>query len=64
MAAGSRCRCLIAAMQRVQLIRELVRDSQYSIDEQLVAAAIVVRAMLRLTIADATFRNDLDLLWS
>lgn len=55
---------LIAAMQRVQLIRELVRDSQYSIDEQLVAVAIVVRAMLRMTIADATFRNDVDLLWS
>jgi hypothetical protein len=53
---------LSAAMQRVQLITELVRESQYTIDEQLVAAAILVRALLRLTIADASFRNDL--LWS
>ena len=53
---------LTTVMQRVQLIRELVRDSQYSIDEQLVAATIVMRAILRATMADASFRNDL--LWS
>jgi hypothetical protein len=48
----------LAAMQRAQEIRQLVRDSQYVIDEQLVAAAVIARAQLRRTVADATFRND------
>ena len=46
-------------MQRVDEIRELVRNSQYVIDEKLVAAAMLARAQLRSTVADATFRNDL-----
>jgi hypothetical protein len=46
-------------MQRAQEIRQLVRDSQYVIDERLVAAAMIARAQLRGTVADASFRNDL-----
>jgi hypothetical protein len=46
-------------MERAQEIRELVRNSQYVIDEQLVAAAMIARAQLRRTVADASFRNDL-----
>lgn len=45
-------------MERAQEIRALVRNSQYVIDEQLVAAAMIARAQLRRTVADATFRND------
>jgi hypothetical protein len=45
-------------MQRAQEIRQLVRDSQYVIDEQLVAAAMIARAQLRRAVADASFRND------
>ncbi|HEX4484605.1 MAG TPA: hypothetical protein VH081_12590 [Solirubrobacteraceae bacterium] len=36
-----------------------MRDSQYVIDERLVAAAMIARAQLRGTVADASFRNDL-----
>jgi hypothetical protein len=46
-------------MERAQEIRQLVRNSQYAIDEQLVAAAMIARAQLRRTVADASFRNDL-----
>jgi hypothetical protein len=45
-------------MQRAQEIRQLVRDSQYVVDEQLVAAAMIARAQLRRAVADASFRND------
>jgi hypothetical protein len=45
-------------MHRAQLLRQLVLDSQYVVDEHLVAAAIVTRAATRLTLADAGFRND------
>ncbi len=46
-------------MRRAQLLRELVLESRYVIDEHLVAAAILARAMLRVAVADASFRNDL-----
>jgi hypothetical protein len=46
-------------MRRVDEIGQLVRSSQYVIDEKLVAAAMLARAQLRRTVADATFRNDL-----
>jgi len=46
-------------MNRAQLIRELVLDSQYVIDEQLVASAILARAMTRGLIGAVAFRNDL-----
>lgn len=45
-------------MQRAQLLRRLVLDSQYVIDERLVAAAILARAASRRAVAGATFRND------
>jgi len=45
-------------MHRAQLIRKLVLDSQYVIDEHLVASAIIARAMARGLIAGAAFRND------
>jgi hypothetical protein len=46
-------------MQRAQLLRQLVLDSQYVIDEHLVAAAILARAAARRVLADASFRNDI-----
>jgi hypothetical protein len=45
-------------MQRAQLIRKLVLDSQYVIDEHLIAGAILARARARSMIGAATFRND------
>jgi len=48
-------------MNRAQLIRELVLDSQYVIDERLVASAILARASTRSLIGGATFRNDRSL---
>jgi hypothetical protein len=45
-------------MQRAQLLRQLVLDSQYVVDEQLIAAAILARASTRGLVSDAGFRND------
>ncbi|HTZ87053.1 MAG TPA: hypothetical protein VMB05_10335 [Solirubrobacteraceae bacterium] len=45
-------------MQRAQLIRKLVLDSQYVIDEHLLAGAILARATVRGLIGDVAFRND------
>jgi hypothetical protein len=45
-------------MHRAQLLRQLVLDSHYVIDEHLVAAAIIARAETRRALADARFRND------
>jgi hypothetical protein len=46
-------------MQRAQLLRQLVLDSQYVVDEELVANAILARATARRLVPEATFRNDL-----
>jgi hypothetical protein len=46
-------------MHRAQLIRKLVLDSQYVIDEHLIAGAILARARTRSLIGAATFRNDI-----
>jgi hypothetical protein len=46
-------------MQRAHLLRQLVLDSQYVIDEHLVAAAILARATARRLLAEASFRNDI-----
>jgi hypothetical protein len=46
-------------MQRAQLLRELVLDSRYVIDEQLVAGAVLARGALRRSVAEIAFRNDL-----
>ncbi len=45
-------------MQRAHTIRKLVLDSQYVIDERVVAAAILARAATRRAVAGASFRND------
>lgn len=45
-------------MQRAQLLRQLVLDSQYVIDEELVAAAILARGTTRSLVSEAAFRND------
>ena len=45
-------------MQRAQLLRQLVLDSQYVIDEHLVAAAILTRSATRCLVGEAVFRND------
>jgi hypothetical protein len=49
--------------QRAQLLRQLVLDSQYVIDEQLVATAILARAATRSLIAASAFRNDVRTPW-
>jgi hypothetical protein len=45
-------------MQKAELLRKLVRDSQYVIDEHLVASAILARATARRMVGDVVFRND------
>lgn len=45
-------------MQRAQLIRKLVLDSHYVIDEHLVASAILARVATRRLVGAAPFRND------
>jgi hypothetical protein len=46
------------AMQRAQLLRQLVLDSHYVIDEHEVAGAILARALTHDRVAAARFRND------
>jgi hypothetical protein len=47
-------------MQRpTQLLRQLVLDSQYEIDEVAVAEAIIARAFARRAVMGIAFRNDL-----
>jgi hypothetical protein len=46
-------------MHRAHLIRKLVLDSQYVIDEHLIAGAILARARTRSLIGAAGFRNDI-----
>jgi hypothetical protein len=45
-------------MQRAQLLRQLVLDSQYVIDERLIATALLARAAVRRAVGGVTFRND------
>jgi hypothetical protein len=45
-------------MQRAQLLRQMVLDSQYVVDERLVAAAILARTSTRSLVSEAEFRND------
>ncbi len=44
--------------RQVQLLRQLVLDSQYAIDEAVLADAILARARARRLIAGVEFRND------
>jgi hypothetical protein len=47
-------------MQRqIQLLRQLVRDSQYAVDETTVADAILARAIVRRAVMGTAFRNDI-----
>jgi hypothetical protein len=46
-------------MQRqIQILRQLVLDSQYAVDEATVADAIIARAMARRAVMGTVFRND------
>lgn len=46
-------------MQRqIQLLRQLVLDSQYAVDPASVADAILTRAAMRRAVLGAGFRND------
>jgi hypothetical protein len=46
-------------MQRqIQLLRQIIRDSQYAVDEGVVADAIIARVTARRTVVGITFRND------
>jgi hypothetical protein len=46
-------------MQRqIQLLRQLVLDSQYAVDPTCVADAILTRAAMRRAILGVSFRND------
>lgn len=42
---------------RTKLLRELVRDAHYVIDERAIADAILVRVMARRVLPDVTFRS-------
>jgi hypothetical protein len=46
-------------MHRAQLLRQLVLDSHYVVDEQQVAAAILARSQTRRLVASTSFRNTL-----
>jgi hypothetical protein len=47
-------------MQRqIQLLRQLVLDSQYAVDAAAVADAILARAATRRAVMGTAFRNDL-----
>jgi hypothetical protein len=47
-------------MQRqIQLLRELVDDSQYAVDAATIADAILARAVARRSVMGTTFRNDI-----
>jgi hypothetical protein len=48
-------------MQRAQLLRQLVRDSHYVVDERQVAAAILARGTTRRLVAGTSFRNNLSI---
>ena len=45
-------------MRRTQLIRQLVLDSQYVVDEAALADAILARGTARRLVGGITFRND------
>jgi hypothetical protein len=45
-------------MQRIQLLRQLVLDSQYVVDENALADAIVARVLARRLVPELRFRND------
>ncbi len=47
-------------MQRqIQLLRQLILDSQYAVDPAAVAEAILARSLARRTVMGVAFRNDI-----
>jgi hypothetical protein len=52
---------VVTSMQRqIQLLKELVSESQYAVDAEVVANAILARAMARQAVIGTTFRNDIQ----
>jgi hypothetical protein len=50
----------VASIHRqIQLLKELVSDAQYAVDERAVADAILARALARKAVIGTTFRNDI-----
>jgi len=45
-------------MKRVRVLRQMIQESHYVIDERLVAEAILLRAQARTTLPEVVFRND------
>jgi hypothetical protein len=45
--------------RQIRLLRQLVLDSQYAVDETTVAEAILARATIRRAVVGTTFRNDI-----
>jgi hypothetical protein len=45
-------------MRRTRLLRQLIEDSLYVVDERLVADAILLRSQARVTLPDVALRND------
>jgi hypothetical protein len=43
---------------RARLIRDLIADSLYVIDERTVADAVLARAQVRVTVAEPSFRSE------
>ncbi|HEY5193312.1 MAG TPA: hypothetical protein VIJ39_05505 [Solirubrobacteraceae bacterium] len=51
---------VVTSMQRqIQLLKQLVLDSQYAVDADAVANAILARAAARRAVIGTTFRNDI-----
>jgi hypothetical protein len=44
--------------ERIRVLRQLVRDSLYVVDERAVADAIFARAQMKRTVAQPSFRSD------
>jgi hypothetical protein len=45
-------------MRRTRVLRQLIADSMYVVDEAGAADAILLRARARITLADVELRND------
>jgi hypothetical protein len=55
---GCRIHPRAGSMRRIRHLRQLVRDAQYVVDEEVVADAIIARARARRLVAGVVFRND------
>jgi hypothetical protein len=42
----------------LRLLKQLIADGMYVVDEEMVANAIVARANVRLTVANSSFRSE------